>query len=98
MAAMLPYHIGILVHDIEAAAVRLSESLGYRFNPPTRAPQADLDDRVSGRRGKNEVVATYSQDGPLYLELIQIAGDGIYGAAQGEGIHHIGFWEPDLEG
>ena len=94
-----PYHIGILVHDLEAAAAELTETLGYTFNPPSRAPLRDFDDAVTGHRGPGEVVATYSQEGPLYLELIQMAGEGgVYGAAQGEGIHHIGFWEPDIEG
>lgn len=97
MSVTFPYHVGILVHDIEAAAAELTDTLGYHFNPPSRAPMCDFDDAVAGRRGPGEVVATYSQEGPLYLELIQIAGDGVYGAAQGEGVHHIGFWEPDPE-
>ena len=82
------FHIGILVHDIDAAAGDFSRLLGLEFEPARSAPV------VSGELMRFR----YSLQGPPYLELVQIAGAGIWGPGQGEGLHHIAFGEPDLPG
>lgn len=90
------FHFGILVEDIEAAAERWADLLGIRFRP---AAVAHVDDY---REGDTSTVldlrVTYSMEGPPYVELLEMTGDGLYGAHHGEGFHHIGIWEPNCEG
>jgi len=97
MEANIPYHSGILVHDLDNAIKRFTETLGYTFNPPTTVQVHELEDRISGSTGPAEARVTYSRQGPFRLELIEVSGTGIYGAALGEGLHHLGVWEPDPE-
>ena len=33
---------------------------------------------------------------PPYLELVEATGSGIYSPARGEGLHHIGMWDPQI--
>ncbi len=82
------FHVGILVRDIDTAAADFSDLLGLDFEP--------------GRTGKVVTGETmryrYSLQGPPYLELVQMAGTGIWGPEQGEGLHHIVFADPDVPG
>jgi hypothetical protein len=57
----------------------------------------ELEDRVAGTRGPVELKVTYSRTGPLRIELIEFQGSGVYSADLGEGLHHVGVWEPDPE-
>jgi catechol 2,3-dioxygenase-like lactoylglutathione lyase family enzyme len=82
------FHVGILVRDIEAAAEDFSALLGLQFEP-TRTAQAFSGETMKFR---------YSLQGKPYLELVQIAGTGIWGPEVGEGLHHIAFAEPDVPG
>jgi catechol 2,3-dioxygenase-like lactoylglutathione lyase family enzyme len=84
------FHVGILVHDIDAAAGDFSRLLGLEFEPVRSAPVA------SGEMMRFR----YSLAGPPYLELVQImdTGIGIWGPGQGEGLHHIAFADPDVPG
>jgi methylmalonyl-CoA/ethylmalonyl-CoA epimerase len=84
------FHVGILVHDIDAAAGDFSRLLGLEFEPVRSAPVA------SGEMMRFR----YSLAGPPFLELVQMmeTGIGIWGADQGEGLHHLAFGEPDLPG
>lgn len=95
--AQVPYHVGIVVPDIQQAAASFAALLGYEFNEPARLPMADLDDRLAGTRGPSEVHVTYSRTGPLRIELIEAAGDGVYAPALAGGVHHVGVWESDPE-
>jgi methylmalonyl-CoA/ethylmalonyl-CoA epimerase len=84
------FHVGILVHDIDAAAGDFCRLLGLEFEPVRSAPVA------SGEMMRFR----YSLAGPPFLELVQMmeTGIGIWGADQGEGLHHLAFGEPDLPG
>jgi hypothetical protein len=67
------FHLGILVRDIDQAARDFSALLGLRFEPVRAAPV------VTG-----EVMRfRYSLDGPPFLELVQMAGSGIWGRLRG---------------
>ena len=96
MTTHIPYHAGILVPDIERAIERLGATLGYTFNPPVRV-RPTVDDRISGSTRPVEIAVSYTREGPFRLELIEFSGDGIYGSRHGEGLHHLGIWEPDVE-
>jgi methylmalonyl-CoA/ethylmalonyl-CoA epimerase len=88
-AAYVPFfHVGILVANIDAAARDFSDLLGLEFEPVRSAPI------VSGEMMRFR----YSLQGPPYIELVQMAGPGIWGPDQGEGLHHLAFGEPDVDG
>jgi hypothetical protein len=90
------FHFGVLVEDIERGAERFGDVLGVRFRPPVIA---HVDDYVEGdAKYVLDLKVTYSMAGPPYVELLEMQGDGLYGAHHGEGFHHIGVWEPDCEG
>lgn len=82
------FHVGVMVHDIERATRNFSERLGIEFEPLRTAPTA-MGHSMSFR---------YSIQGPPFLELVQTAGPGIWAPELGEGLHHVGFAEPDMLG
>jgi catechol 2,3-dioxygenase-like lactoylglutathione lyase family enzyme len=91
-----PYmHLGLLVHDLDAAVARFSEVLNLTFAQPNVAHVDHMEE--DGKVEPVDVRLTYSQQGPPYYELIETHTDGIYGKQHGEGLHHIGLWEPDCE-
>jgi hypothetical protein len=54
---------------------------------------------------RSQLVATgettrlcYTLQGPPYLELMEMTGDGNWSPALGEGLHHIGVSDPDVPG
>jgi catechol 2,3-dioxygenase-like lactoylglutathione lyase family enzyme len=87
------FHVAILVPDLAQAMERFGRALGMTFAPPIRARIPGIE----GQPGATADVApvTYSRDGPPYLELIEAAGDGVFGAGRGYGVHHIGIWVDD---
>jgi catechol 2,3-dioxygenase-like lactoylglutathione lyase family enzyme len=89
------FHVAILVKDIDAAIQDFSRSLGLTFHPPIRAEFSQL---VDPEPHASFCRCTYSQDGPPHIELIEANGDGLFSLSQGEGVHHLGFWEDDMEG
>lgn len=97
MALFQPYHAGFVVPDLEAAVADFEARLGYTFNAPTTLGVHELEDRTNQTTGADEMRVTYSREGPFRLEIIEAHGDGVY-AEGGPGIHHLGVWEPDMEG
>jgi len=86
------FHVGILVPNLLEAMERFRTVLGLDFAKPTRSTIPQLDD--NGASGEWEVYVTYSLHAP-HLELIEASGDGVYGAHNGLGLHHIGGWISD---
>ena len=84
------FHVGVLVRDIDQAAVDFGKLLGLRFEPVRTAPL------VTGEPMR----FCYSLPGPPFIELVQMASTslGIWGPEQGEGLHHIAFADPDVPG
>jgi catechol 2,3-dioxygenase-like lactoylglutathione lyase family enzyme len=89
------FHVGILVGDLDAAIGKFSRVLGLTFNTPMTANFARLED-PDPRQGF--VRCTYSREGPPYIELLEANGDGLFSLSHGEGVHHLGLWEPDTDG
>jgi catechol 2,3-dioxygenase-like lactoylglutathione lyase family enzyme len=84
-------HIGILVHDLDEAKARFAIALGLTFT----------DNVVTEARYDGDVAAVpmrfcYSYEGPPHIELIEAASD-LYVVPGGEGIHHVGFPEDDVD-
>jgi catechol 2,3-dioxygenase-like lactoylglutathione lyase family enzyme len=89
------YHFGVLVYDLEAAVERFTDLFGLTFNDPTvfhlsRAAELNGEHPI-------DIRATYSRQGPPYMELVEAKGNGVWRAELGEGLHHVGMWDPSIE-
>jgi hypothetical protein len=91
-----PWHIGLLVSDIDQAVVELADSLGTSFTPTATVhfervedPEPrSIDIRVSFSRGP----------GPQLEVIEDVAGVGIYSIrSHGPGLHHLGYWEDQID-
>jgi hypothetical protein len=95
-----PFHVGILVTDIHQAISKFESLLGVHFHTPRLMPYVRT---IAGRPGPEHLSmwATYSIEGPMYLELCQSL-DGDPGGTHdlslgGERLHHIGAWAPNID-
>jgi catechol 2,3-dioxygenase-like lactoylglutathione lyase family enzyme len=95
MADNVHFHVGILVADLDVAMERFASVFGLTFNDPMTATFGRLEDPDPHEAF---VRCTYSRQGPPYFELLEANGEGLFSLAHGEGVHHVGFWEPALEG
>ncbi len=89
------YHVGVLVTDLEAAKAHFAQVLGLTFGETRAIPLQGVEDE--GRVVDIELRVVYSVEGPPFLELIEARDDGTWGRHLGEGLHHIGVWQDDLE-
>jgi hypothetical protein len=87
------FHYGVLVQNLDEAIDRFGELMGMTFNPPT---DIQLLRMVDPEEHELTFRATYSKQGPPYVELIEATGSGLYDPSQGEGLHHLGLWDPSL--
>lgn len=71
---------------------RLTDVIGVSFIAPR---VASLDVVESGEQ-TIDLRFTFCREGPPYLELIEAQGNGVFSAAQGEGLHHLSFYVPDV--
>jgi catechol 2,3-dioxygenase-like lactoylglutathione lyase family enzyme len=88
------YHVGIVVPDVRAAMSRYTDALGFTWS---RVGDTVLDVLVDGRVREARIAATYSMEGPPYLELVEELSGGVW-AAGALGLQHVGLWTDDLEG
>ena len=62
-------HIGIIVHDLEAAKARFSEVLGITFRENYQGRDAQFHGQ--GRTDSLDVEMAFSNEGPVFIELVQ---------------------------
>jgi hypothetical protein len=93
-AALEMYHVGVVVPDVRLAMEQYSAAHGFTWS---RVGDSVLDVLVDGRRREARIAATYSLEGPPYLELVEELSGGVW-ATQALGLQHVGFWTDDLEG
>jgi hypothetical protein len=87
--------VGVLVADIAAARERFAAVTGMTFTPATAMRFENFEDARGPRT--IEITVCYSLEGPPYLELVQWDPEGgIFGSQLGEGLHHLGFHDPDV--
>ena len=87
----LSFYVGILVANLEAVIERFSTVFGLTF-----APIGEMRSELHGAVEMDcQIRATYSKEGPPYIELIEGHGDGLFSLRRGEGVHHLGFWSTD---
>jgi hypothetical protein len=86
------FHTGIVVDDLDAALVDLSELFGYEWCPelhiqtPVVLPTGELT---------LDLRFTYSVTVPR-LELIQSIPGTLWVPAATSGVHHLGYWSDDV--
>ncbi|MEV6317364.1 VOC family protein [Streptomyces sp. NPDC051776] len=99
MSAPLIHHVGVLVADLEDAIERWSVGTGYTFSEVARYRTDFYVDHSSPEPHFHDARICFSREGPPFIELMEFCGEGTHSAAQGEGIHHLGFMDyPDVEG
>jgi hypothetical protein len=86
------YHTAFVVPQLETAVSAYGTALGLSFRPPVsrryeRIEQRDCDGPFSAR-------FTYSVEGPVHIELVEVSGQGIWARCD-ERVHHVGMWSPD---
>ncbi|MEE8336962.1 MAG: VOC family protein [Dehalococcoidia bacterium] len=102
-----PYHIGIVVRDLDAAKERYVAALGvgqWRERAPAPAPPAPTRQPTLWHGEPHPGIAArlaFSSSGPPFLELVQPTSDVEWSATvhlreQGEGIYHLGYWVDDI--
>lgn len=92
------FHVGYVVDDIAAAMAAYSAPLGLTWATVTPRPLCVRVDEA-GDPVEVELLATYSQQGPPYVELIQELRGGVWtGGRHGARLDHLGYWEPDRAG
>lgn len=89
MAGELIDHIGILVPDLEAAIARWSGALGYEFSPIGRYRTNLYRDQSNPEPHFHDTRICFSKQGPPYIELLEVTGDGTHALGQA-GVHHLG--------
>jgi hypothetical protein len=88
------YHVGVVVPDVGAAMTQYGEAFGFTWSA---VGDTTLDVLVDGEARQARIAATYSLEGPPYLELVEERSGGVW-AAQALGLQHVGLWTADLEG
>lgn len=88
------YHVGLVVPDVGAAMTQYGEALGFTWSA---VGDTTLDVLVDGEARQARIAATYSLEGPPYLELVEERSGDVW-AAGALGLQHVGLWTDDLEG
>ena len=88
------YHVGIIVPDVAAAQVELTEQLGLTWGPVMHLDAIDLRDG-DGRDVVLPSTVCFSLEAP-YLELIEEVPGSIWVRNPYSNLHHIGYWSDDL--
>ncbi len=99
-ARMFAYHVGIVVHDLDAACARYSELIGVPewHRSEVERPGLPVNPNTAGGRGILHIA--FGRAPGITLELIQPEGQvehRVFLDRHGEGVQHIGIWTPDVQ-
>jgi hypothetical protein len=85
----VPYHIGIVVTELDESMAMLTAALGIRWCRPQSGPVI-----LQTREGRIEATVSfvYSIDGPPHFELIGQLPGTVWSET---GLHHLGLWSDD---
>jgi hypothetical protein len=81
-----PYHVALVVPDVEQAMADLGAALGFSWATVQR--RTNTFETPSGPTPV-DMCFVYSLEGPPYLELIEQRAGSIFDTA---GLHHLGLW------
>jgi hypothetical protein len=91
MAALpAPYHVGIVVEDLDDARARLTELVGVRWGPVIRLDAVEYRS-ASGEDIELPTAMCYSA-GEFALELIEETPGTPWVRNEHSNLHHLGFW------
>jgi hypothetical protein len=85
-----PYHVGIVVADVERAMTELTAILGVSWGRVQR--RENRVEAADGTVTAVDVCFAYTLDGPPYLEVIEQRSGSVFETL---GLHHIGVWAND---
>jgi hypothetical protein len=88
------YHVGIVVPDLAAAQVALTNQLGVTWGPILHLDAADYREGSGGDIVLPTTIC-YSVEEP-HLELIEEVPGSVWVCNDHSNLHHIGFWSDDL--
>ena len=97
---LFAYHLGIVVHDREAACARYAELLGvpaWHYSEVTR-PGVPVNPNTAGGQGTLHIA--FGRVPGMTFEIIQPEGmieHKVFLDRHGEGVQHIGVWTPDVQ-
>lgn len=81
-----PFHVGVVVPDIERAIDELGRAMGLRFNEPRALAIDDWRIRIA-----------MGYDGPPYLELVEGGPGTPWDASDGPRLDHLAWFSDDLD-
>jgi hypothetical protein len=90
-----PYHVGIIVADLDVARARLTELLGVRWGPVIRLDAVEYRD-ADGNDIDLPTAMCYSS-GDFSLELIEETPDTVWVRNPHSNLHHLGYWSERFE-
>ncbi len=88
-----PFHVGVVVADVEEAMARISEGTGLAWHS---VQSVDLNLLVEGEVVPAGVRFTYSVDGPLQIELASGPPGSFWDVDLYGGLNHLGYWTENL--
>jgi hypothetical protein len=86
--------MGIVVQDLDRAMDELGAALGYRWSD---VRDMALDFVTPAGPGSLSARVVFTRQGPPWLEVIEGPRDSIWSAANGNALHHLGFFVDNLE-
>ncbi|MDR7101284.1 VOC family protein [Croceicoccus sp. BE223] len=94
------YHHGRIVDDLAVAMAAMERDLGVRWAPVRRfepirvwLPEGTGGD---GEWSEAQIAVTYSRQGPIHFELIEVLAPGAYDVLRAVSHDHVGAWVPDV--
>lgn len=100
LSPMLAYHIGIVVHDLQAACARYAELLGVPEWHHSQVERPGLPNNPNTAGGHGTLNIAFGRMPGMTLELIHPEGKvehRFWLDQHGEGVQHIGIWTPDVQ-
>jgi len=91
------YHAGFIVPYLEDAMEEYGKIFDITFLPPVTRSYSQVDQQSEDGRMYNGGFNgrfTYSVEGPFHVELIEVAGAGVWKPVIGRP-HHFGMWSDD---
>ena len=88
------HHIAFVAADLQRGMEEVGEVYGVTWTTPRH-----LELQVRDARGVRPLALSvvYSQQGPLFLEVLQAVPDSVWAATPGSQLHHIGVHVEDVE-
>jgi predicted enzyme related to lactoylglutathione lyase len=86
-----PYHVAVVVPDLEAGMSHYGRLFGVAWGRPFRA---DLPVRLLGEVRTLTFGSVYSRGGAFRYELCEEIPGTVW--TTGDGWHHLGYWSKDL--